>query len=56
MADLSIIFQHVSFTHNRATQPLFHDLTLHFTTGWTGIVGANGFERLGAYPMAHIGT
>lgn len=42
MTDLSILFQNVSFTYDRATQPLIRDLSVHFTRGWTGIVGANG--------------
>jgi ATPase subunit of ABC transporter with duplicated ATPase domains len=42
MTDLSIRFQNVSFTYDRATQALIQDLTLHLTRGWTGIVGANG--------------
>ena len=42
MTDSSILFQNVSFTYERATQPLIRDLSVHFTRGWTGIVGANG--------------
>ena len=42
MTDLSVQFQHVSFTYDRATQSLITDLSAHFTRGWTGIVGANG--------------
>ena len=45
MTDLSILFQNVSFTYVRATQPLIQDLTIHFTRGWTGIVGANGVGK-----------
>ncbi len=44
MLDLSILFQNVSFTYDRATHPLISDLSVHFT-GWTGIVGANGVGK-----------
>ena len=45
MTDLSIQFQNVSFTYDRAIQPLIRDLSVHFTRGWTGIVGANGVGK-----------
>ena len=45
MTDLSIQFQNVSFTYERASQPLITDLSVHFTRGWTGIVGANGVGK-----------
>lgn len=45
MAELSILFQNVSFTYGRATRPLICDLSVHFTRGWTGIVGANGVGK-----------
>jgi macrolide transport system ATP-binding/permease protein len=45
MTDLSIIFQNVSFTYDRATQPLIRDLSFNFNRGWTGIVGANGVGK-----------
>ena len=45
MADLSIVFQNLSFAYDRATQPLFTNLSLHLTQGWTGIVGANGVGK-----------
>ena len=45
MADLSIVFQNVSFTYDKATQPLFNNLSLHLAQGWTGIVGANGVGK-----------
>jgi ATPase subunit of ABC transporter with duplicated ATPase domains len=45
MADLSILFQNVSFTYNKATHPLIRDLSVHFARGWTGIVGANGVGK-----------
>lgn len=45
MADLSIRFQNVSFTYDSATQPLIHNLSVHFARGWTGIVGANGVGK-----------
>jgi ATPase subunit of ABC transporter with duplicated ATPase domains len=42
MVDLSVIFQNVSFTYSKATRPLIRNLSVHFSQGWTGIVGANG--------------
>jgi len=45
MADLSISFHNLSFTYDRATQPLLQNLSVHFTQGWTGIVGANGVGK-----------
>jgi ATPase subunit of ABC transporter with duplicated ATPase domains len=42
MTDLSIQFQNVSFSYDRATQPLIRDMSVCFTRGWTGIVGGNG--------------
>ena len=45
MTNLSVLFQNVSFTFERATQPLINDLSVHFTQGWTGIVGANGVGK-----------
>jgi ATPase subunit of ABC transporter with duplicated ATPase domains len=45
MTDLSVLFQNVSFTYERATRPLISDLSVHFTQGWTGIVGANGVGK-----------
>ncbi|HPQ69955.1 MAG TPA: ATP-binding cassette domain-containing protein [bacterium] len=37
-----IRFQQVSFGYGAMAEPLFTELTLHLTPGWTGIVGANG--------------
>ncbi len=45
MTELSILFQNVSFTYDRATQPLIRDFSVHFARGWTGIVGANGVGK-----------
>lgn len=35
-------FEQVSFSFPSASRPLFENLTLDFSPGWTGIVGANG--------------
>jgi ATPase subunit of ABC transporter with duplicated ATPase domains len=45
MADLSIFFHNLSFAYYKATQSLFHDLSMQFSRGWTGIVGANGVGK-----------
>ncbi|MDJ0781629.1 MAG: ATP-binding cassette domain-containing protein [Desulfosarcinaceae bacterium] len=38
----SIQIQNLSFTFDGATRPLFSHLSVHFPSGWTGVVGANG--------------
>lgn len=38
----SLKFQHVSFTYPTAPRPLLEDVSVHFTPGWSGLVGANG--------------
>jgi ATPase subunit of ABC transporter with duplicated ATPase domains len=35
-------FLDVSFSHENASSELFRGVTVHFSQGWTGIVGANG--------------
>jgi ATPase subunit of ABC transporter with duplicated ATPase domains len=45
MKDLSIQFQNVSFTYDRAVQALFRDVSFHLAKGWTGVVGANGVGK-----------
>ena len=35
-------FQQVVFGYDTAIEPLFKDISVHISTGWTGIVGANG--------------
>jgi len=35
-------FVDVSFRYESMTRPLFTDLNLHLSTGWTGVVGPNG--------------
>lgn len=37
-----IKFQNVTFRYETAATTLFIELSLHFSLGWTGIVGANG--------------
>ncbi|MFC1509525.1 ATP-binding cassette domain-containing protein [Candidatus Omnitrophota bacterium] len=38
----SILFQNISFSYEVTSYFLFQNLSVHFPTGWTGIVGANG--------------
>jgi ATPase subunit of ABC transporter with duplicated ATPase domains len=45
MSDFSLLFQNISFTYDRASQPIIRNLSVHFTPGWTGIVGANGMGK-----------
>jgi macrolide transport system ATP-binding/permease protein len=35
-------FHEIAFAYDTAPEPLFQEITLHFSRGWTGIVGANG--------------
>lgn len=39
---VSVQIENISFTYEGATQSLFSHLSVHFTPGWTGVVGANG--------------
>jgi macrolide transport system ATP-binding/permease protein len=41
-SDPQVALQHVSFAYDTSLEPLFTDLTVHFPSGFTGIVGANG--------------
>jgi ATPase subunit of ABC transporter with duplicated ATPase domains len=45
MAELSLQFQKITFAYDTATQPVIRNLSVHFTPGWTGIVGANGVGK-----------
>lgn len=35
-------FREVTFQYESMTAPLFRGLTVHFSAGWTGVIGANG--------------
>jgi macrolide transport system ATP-binding/permease protein len=35
-------FQNVTFIYGSASEPLFRDVSLHISRGWSGIVGPNG--------------
>ena len=37
-----LTFSHVSFRYDTAAPEVFHNLTVAFAPGWTGVVGANG--------------
>jgi len=39
---MQLSFREVSFEYQGSSSPLLKDLTVHFPTGWTGIVGVNG--------------
>lgn len=45
MAEPYIQFQNVSFTYDRAAEPLIQELSLRFPRGWSGVVGANGVGK-----------
>jgi ATPase subunit of ABC transporter with duplicated ATPase domains len=38
----SVTFQNIDFSYDTASIYLFQNLSAHFPSGWTGIVGANG--------------
>lgn len=37
-----LTLQNVSFSYENSQEPILEDVTVHFPTGWTGVVGANG--------------
>ncbi len=37
-----LALSHINFEYDSAAQPLFQELTIQFSPGWTGIIGANG--------------
>jgi len=37
-----IRLRHVFFTYPSAPEPIFQDISLHISPGWSGVVGANG--------------
>jgi ATPase subunit of ABC transporter with duplicated ATPase domains len=42
MAHIPLKFHDVSFIYPAAAAPVFDRLSLHFTRGWTGVIGPNG--------------
>ena len=42
MSSLSVALRNVSFAYDSTVQPVFTDLSLHLSRGFTGVVGANG--------------
>lgn len=38
-------FENVGFSYESMTRELLSEVTIHFSTGWTGIVGANGVGK-----------
>lgn len=49
---MSLAFHHVTFAHEGALSPLLINLTLEFSAGWTGIVGANGSGKTTVLQLA----
>ena len=37
-----LALSHINFEYDSAAHPLFQELTIQFSPGWTGIIGANG--------------
>ena len=42
MSKTEVLLDKVTFAYETGDDPLMKDATLHFTRGWTGVVGANG--------------
>ena len=42
MSRKNIKFQNVTFIYDSASEALFQNISLHFASGWSGIVGPNG--------------
>jgi len=42
MRNLFLNFHNVTFEYGSSPEPLFKDISLHFSSGWSGVVGANG--------------
>ncbi len=45
MGKHSIIIQNLTFSYDQLSEPLLTDFSIHFDTGWTGIIGANGVGK-----------
>ncbi|NNG00953.1 MAG: ABC-F family ATP-binding cassette domain-containing protein [Desulfobacteraceae bacterium] len=41
----ALVFDRVDFSYETLATPLFQSLSFHLTSGWTGIVGANGIGK-----------
>ncbi|MFZ2955659.1 MAG: ATP-binding cassette domain-containing protein [Candidatus Ozemobacteraceae bacterium] len=52
---ISLQFKQLSFTHQTACEPLFKNISVHFSPGWTGIIGPNGSGKTTLLQMA-LGT
>jgi len=50
---MALTFQHVSFGFETSPEMLFTDITIHFSTGWTGVVGANGTGKTTILRLAY---
>ena len=42
MSDLFLNLNHITFVYESATEVLFHDISFHAASGWSGVIGANG--------------
>lgn len=47
----TLALSHITYTYSGAVEPVLHDASATFPTGWTGIVGDNG---CGKSTLAHI--
>jgi len=45
MSKKNIKFQNVTFIYDSSSEPLFQNVSLHFASGWSGIVGPNGVGK-----------
>lgn len=53
MTTESVIFRQLTFAHESMSINLFENIDIHFTYGWTGIIGANG---TGKSTLLHLAT
>ncbi len=45
MSKSFIKFHDVAFRYDTASEALFQKITIHMTSGWSGVVGANGTSK-----------
>ncbi len=52
MSPDNLIFKDVSFTYDVMSVPLLENINIHFSRGWTGIIGANGAGKTTVLKLA----